>query len=146
MRTERLDRLCLLSVPLVLAACASPTAAITLECPPTLRVRQAVVSPPPSWRGVPSEVDHRLVSAGFSDGPAEERAFLKPATSTTARAIRTVTWRFESGGSDRVWLSCSYEATSASVTKLVEGRVSQCVVTYDEKSDRSEMLRQISCQ
>ena len=114
-------------------------------CPPTLRVRQNAAPPTSTWKVVAGDMEHALVSAGFSDGPADERAFLKPDDSTTSKQVRSVTWSF-GDGSDEVWLSCSYEGTATLLTTRINGKVSRCVITYDEKPKQRPVLKQIACQ
>ena len=120
--------------------------AATLECPKTMRVRQDILSKGDIWKGISSESEHSLKSAGFSDGPADEKAFLKPDGSKKTKQTRTVTWNFGKTGSDSVWLSCAYEGTSASFTRRVEGTVTECRISYEELQGQSPSLKQIVCE
>ena len=64
----------------------------------------------------------------------------------SVQQVRTITWSFGGGGSDSVWLGCSYQGTQASLTRKVDGTVTQCVVTYDEAPGQPVAVKTISCQ
>jgi hypothetical protein len=146
MKIARHRRTWIVLFPIVFSLYVLPAVAGMIECPKSIRVRHDIVAKGESWKPIPSETEHHLRAAGFSDGPADEKAFLKPDSSRKVKQARTVTWSFGKGGSDSVWLSCSYEGTSVSVTQKVEGRVTECRVSYEEIPNRPVPVKQIFCQ
>jgi hypothetical protein len=136
----------LLLFPALLAIHPSLAAAGTPKCPESIRVRHEIVSRGASWKPVSAEREHQLRTAGFSDGPADEKAFLKPDSSSKTKQTRIITWTFGKDGSDTVWLSCSYDGTAATVSQKIDGKVNECRVVYEETSSRAAALKQVICQ
>ena len=134
------------ALAIVTVACtAGPAPAQPVQCPDTVRVRHDVLSQG-DWKAVRAESEHRLTSIGLTDGPADEGAFLQPTSVRVVKTIRTVTFSFDSDGSDSAWLSCAYEGTSATVTRKIPKRVTVCQVSYTEGTSGKPPAPQVTCR
>lgn len=130
---------------LLLAAGLANAGEIPLTCPATLRVRHEALTRAEGGKGVAGEADHRLKSAGFSDGPADEQAFLKPESTRQTGNANVVEWRFGAGGSESIWLVCRYEGTAAVFTRKVGANVASCRATYTGRQIERSSVSKIAC-
>lgn len=101
---------------------------------------------PSDWQTTQTPSTLALVSAGFSDGPPEQIAFLKPATTSSKGNIHQVHWRFEGAYPQGAWLVCDYEGHVVSLAQQVPPQTSRCTVSYTSGRDRQMKLTRIECE
>jgi len=120
-----------------------------LTCPDVIPAATIRVNPvPEKWAsGVPSAF--RLSAAGFSGGPPEKRADLKPSSVTEKRQRSVSVWRFdEDEFADGLWLACSYGGAAGEIIlarKLPSGYRS-CSVSYGPSAKAGAQVIDITCR
>lgn len=116
---------------LVVLAVASWTifAADAVRCPPTIEVKQRLVSQTPGWSAASEEMLHQLAGLTFFDGKPEEKASLAPDREAKINGKTVATWTFNSG--DRaIWVSCRYASTDVVLSRELPKTVRACAITY----------------
>ncbi|MFC5472464.1 STY0301 family protein [Paraherbaspirillum soli] len=108
----------------------------TLSCPAEIELDMTSIkmtSQLDQWKPFFQNGKLALVAAGFSDGPAEEQAFLKPYSNAESKVGSRVTWKFEGGYPKGKWLNCDYEGNIALLSKVIPEKTKECIVSYKEK-------------
>ncbi|MEO5629967.1 MAG: STY0301 family protein [Thermomonas sp.] len=117
---------------LIAAQGASPT--LPLACPDHITTKQTLTSPAEGWETSTdtfSVTDKKLHGTvyGFSDGPPEEMALLKPASILKSKGGLLSTWVLDQ--SEQTWLICGYEFTTIQLSKALPAKLKKCFVQTD---------------
>jgi len=123
---------------------AALASAETLSCPENVELSAATFKTTPQieqWKPVFQGGKLSLTAAGFSGGPAEDQAFLKPYSSAENKSGSRVTWKFEGDYPKGKWLNCDYGGNVASLSKAIPEKTKECVVSYKAKK-----LSSIDCK
>jgi len=78
------------------------------------------------WDVISTVEAHGLENARFYDGHPQEEAELVPDESSKQRSV----WRFVKNDKRRIWLTCSYKATTLVLARQLPASVTQCVVNH----------------
>ncbi len=120
--------------------------ALNLVCPHKIQVSQKVMEAPGDWTAEDSLLEHRLLAAGFSDGPPAKMAILKPDNVRERGKTSIVTWQLYPNVAEGFWLSCSYADTTAKVSQMLPNNISECSVVYEKQPNERAVVRLIKCK
>jgi hypothetical protein len=109
----------------------SASASEVLTCPQSIVTNQSTVAND-GWiaRQESPSRKHALRAAGFTDGPPEDGAQLKPATAGKTKAGEKVSFAFSGVSPAGIWLECAYADTTVTLSKKIEKTPSACDVNY----------------
>lgn len=131
----------------VVAAPVASAAGVVLVCPSGVKTKSVELDGvPPDWQPMRTPATLALVSAGFSDGPPEQMAFLKPSTTSRKGSVHQAHWRFEGAYPQGKWLVCEYEGRVVSLAQQVPAQTSRCTVSYTSGRDKDTKLTRIECE
>ncbi|MRX08437.1 hypothetical protein GJ697_11375 [Pseudoduganella sp. FT25W] len=118
----------------------------SLVCPDVVSAAAITVASS-DWAARPSG-NFRLSSAGFSNGPPEKRADLKPASVERKGAQTVETWRFDVEFRDGLWLVCGYGGAAGEITlaKQILPQYATCSVSYKPSSKVGARTINIACR
>ncbi len=123
-------------------------AADEVWCPVTIKVDQKAEPPSSEWSVSYSSLPHQLEMVTFFSGRPEENASLVYDKRSKTKGGWIGTWNFPKD--DRgYWMRCSYEGTSAELSRRIPDSISICRVTYDEGSHYASglpVIRKIECR
>lgn len=88
----------------------------------------------------------KLTSVGFMQAPPEKVAHLKPFTSSKYKKNDTDNWRFEGDYPEGKWITCSYDQGTASLSKKIDNKFSECAVTTVIKRKYADKQFEIRCK
>lgn len=135
------------SLHYTLATSPANAAVAVLSCPPSITTKTVELEGVPTdWQTMQTPAVLALVSAGFSDGPPEQMAFLKPATIRSKGGVHQEHWRFEGAYPQGAWLVCDYEGHVVSLAQQVSPQTSRCTVSYTSGRDKQMKLTRIECE
>ena len=131
----------------MLATPSANAAGSALACPPSITTKAVVLDGAPAeWQTTQTPSTLALVSAGFSDGPPEQMAFLKPTKTSSKGSVHQAHWQFEGAYPQGAWLVCEYEGRVVSLSQQVPSQTSRCTVSYTRKRDKQMKLTRIECE
>lgn len=118
------------------------------QCPSTIDVRQQLTTEVPGWISIADDSPHRLANITFYDGKPEEHVSLVPETSHKSGDRETSTWKFQPQADRRVWMSCSYGATSILIAHELPVETHACTVVYNlrQRVDGLPVIESVSCK
>ena len=122
-------------------------AALRLTCPRQVTAASAnVVDVPEPWKPHGRARQLSVVSAGFSDGPPADAAWLKPHETRSRGATTVVKWKFEELYPKGRWLACEYEGGLFSLTRELPADTSECIVTYEKPKSGNMRPETVDCK
>ena len=123
-------------------------AAGPVGCPATVTVSQQLSTPVAGWKAGTDDLPHRLSSITFFDGPPEENASLVNDSTIRGAGKEIALWRFGTGGSRTIWMTCGYSGTSITLSKSLPVGISSCSVTYNPRQQVAglPLIEQINCR
>lgn len=125
---------------LLLIAAQSTSAALPLSCPDYITTQQTLTAPIEGWNtsnDTFSVSDQKLRGSiyGFSDGPPEEMALLKPDSTQKNKGGLLSTWVLDK--SEQTWLICGYDFTTIQLSKPLPAKLRVCSVQADKNGNKS---------
>ncbi len=125
---------------LLLIAAQSTSAALPLSCPEHITTKQTLTSPAEGWHtstNTFSIEDQKLRGTiyGFSDGPPEEMALLKPDSIVKNKSGLLSSWVLDK--SEQVWLICGYEFTTIQLSKPLPDKLKKCFMQTEKNATTS---------
>ncbi len=113
---------------LTIAAC-TVSAADVIRCPPTIAVKQQLVTRVPGWAVMSEEIPHLLAGLTFFDGKPEEKASLVPDKQAGVNGKTVASWTFVASGRP-IWVACHYSSTDVVLTRELPKNIRTCAITY----------------
>ena len=125
---------------LLLIAAQSASAALPLSCPEHITTTQTLTSQAEGWQtsnNTFSVTDQKLHGTvyGFSDGPPEEMALLKPDSTLKNKGGLLSTWVLDK--SEQVWLICGYDFTTIQLSRRLPAKLRTCFVQVAKNGNTS---------
>jgi hypothetical protein len=115
----------------VLALAASTlTAADSVNCPPTIAVKQQLTAPVPGWSVTSDGMPHQLAGLTFFDGKPEDKASLAPDKQVVIKGKSVASWMFVVSGRP-IWAACQYAGTNVVLTRELPRSTRTCSITYN---------------
>lgn len=120
---------------LLLIAAQGASATLPLACPDHITTKQTLTSPAEGWQTSDNAfavTDKKLrgMIYGFSDGPPEDMALLKPDSIVKSKAGLLSTWVLDR--SEQTWLICRYEFTTIHLSRPLPAKLKKCFVQTDK--------------
>jgi hypothetical protein len=124
---------------------SSMTHAAEFACPEELYMAQSPKTPP-GWTSF-DEADkgrHPFENAGFSEGPAEDYAWLRPdrEKKTKKGVVLVYDLRMLARGA---WLNCHYSGTTVILGRALPRTMTECRVTLDPKY-KVPVTQRVDCE
>lgn len=116
------------------------------KCPEYVSATSASAEAPASWKVFSQPNKLKAVSAGFSDGPPSDVAYLKPNETRRVGRREIVIWKFEGPYQNGKWLSCDYEGRVVSLAKEIPEETSRCEIEYVGLKAGGVSVGPIRCQ
>ncbi|MDI1252319.1 STY0301 family protein [Thermomonas sp.] len=125
---------------LLLIAAQTASATLPLSCLDNITTKQTLTSPAEGWQtstNTFSVTDQKLRGTvyGFSDGPPEEMALLKPDSIVKSKGGLLSTWVLDK--SEQTWLICGYDFTTIQLSKPLPAKLKKCFMQADGNGDTS---------
>ncbi len=117
-------------------------------CPQKLEVEQRVGVIPEGWEAAQATATVALASVTFFNGPPSEKAALNFDSEDRQKRDRVAFWNLPPNARG-YWISCSYEKTTAVISRRLPENIKSCAVTYDRKKRGAGALpeiKNISCK
>jgi len=111
---------------------------VPLSCPSHIRTNQSLASPAHEWHTSTNRftvVDNKLRGNiyGFTLGPPEDMALLKPNSTVKNKKGLLSTWILDH--SEQVWLVCGYDLTTIQLSKPLPAGINRCFVQINNKDN-----------
>ncbi len=125
---------------LLFIAAQGASAALSLSCPDHITTKQKLTSPAEDWHistdtfSVNDQMLHGSVY-GFSDGPPEDMALLKPESVVKSKGGLLSTWVLDK--SEQTWLICGYEMTTIQLSQRLPAKLRTCFVQVAKNGNTS---------
>ena len=107
---------------------AQAATALVLNCPASLQISESA-QPSAGWQLVQGKDPHGFAGLGIFSGPPQDMVNLAPNTQRrNGKQLQSV-WRLQ-GGSDKHWLACNYQQTTAQLGQRLPPGMKQCTATH----------------
>ena len=117
-------------------------------CPQKIEVEQRVGVIPEGWEAAQATTMVSLASVAFFDGPPSERAALKFDSEDMQKRDRVASWTLPPNARG-YWISCSYQNTTAVISRRLPEDIRSCAVTYERRKRGAaglQAIKDISCK
>jgi len=117
-------------------------------CPQKIEVEQRVGVIPEGWEAAQPTATVALASVAFFDGPPSEKASLKFDSEDTQKRDRVAFWNLPPNARG-YWISCSYQNTTAVISRRLPDNIRSCVVTYERRRRGAaglQAIKDITCR
>ena len=133
-----------ISLSLILIARLAFASDMSVACPPEIPIEHIQISTgTDAWvQRIKSPMP--LTSVGFMQAPPEKMAYLKPSSTIERKNSTSVIWKFEGDYPLGKWMTCDYANGVVSKSKEIDKNLTECVVTYDKKSQNRTIT--LSCK
>jgi hypothetical protein len=117
-------------------------------CPQKIEVEQRVSAIPEGWEAAQPTTTVSLASVTFFDGPPAGRTALKFDSEDTQKRDRFAFWNLPPNARG-YWISCSYQNTTAVISRRLPESIRSCTVTYERRKRSAAGLpaiKDITCK